>query len=164
MCGGRNIASVSSARRSVPWKHTPADTDTPATHGTHPTKTLSPTACRLVPNHPDLPEFLYSQVGELRRIFDRYYRVERRDSRGVAGVGLGLSLVLELVETLGGSIAVESGLGQGSRFTVTLPLRHPAAGHARRTTNRPRTKVSDDSTRSDTDPGMSPIWHGSSNF
>ena len=102
--------------------------------------------------------------GELRRIFDRYYRVERRDTRGVAGVGLGLSLVRELVDALGGSIAVESGLGQGSRFMVTLPLRHPAAGQARRTTNGPRTKVSDDSTRSDTDPGMSPIWHGSSNF
>jgi signal transduction histidine kinase len=102
--------------------------------------------------------------GELRRIFERYYRVERKEARGISGVGLGLSLVRELVEVLGGSIAVESGLGQGSRFTVTLPLWHPAAGQAGRTTNGSRTKVSDDSTRSDTDPGMSPIWHGSSNF
>jgi len=81
-----------------------------------------------------------------------------------AGVGLGLSLVRELVEALGGSIAVESGLGQGSRFTVRLPLRHPAAWQAERTTNGSRTEVSDDSIRSDNDPGMSSIRHGSSKF
>jgi signal transduction histidine kinase len=101
---------------------------------------------------------------EVRRIFDRYYRVERKEARGIAGVGLGLSLVRELVEVLGGSIEVESGLGQGSRFTVRLPLRHPAAGQAGRTTNGSRTEVSGDSIRSDTGPGMSPIRHGSSNF
>jgi signal transduction histidine kinase len=101
---------------------------------------------------------------EVRRIFDRYYRVERKEARGAAGVGLGLSLVRELVEVLGGSIAVESGLGKGSRFTVRLPLRHPAAGQAGRTTNGSRTDISDDSIRSGTDPGMSSIRHRSSNF
>ncbi len=83
---------------------------------------------------------------ELRRIFDsfhqvdqRFYRVDRSDTRLAHGVGLGLTLVRELVDALGGTIAVDSSVGRGSRFTVTLPLRHPATGQARRATNGPRT-------------------------
>jgi signal transduction histidine kinase len=68
--------------------------------------------------------------GELRRIFDRFYQVDRSDTRPVSGVGLGLSLVREMVEVLGASITVESEVGRGSRFTVTMPVRHPAAGSA----------------------------------
>ena len=68
--------------------------------------------------------------GELRRIFDRFYQVDRSDTRPVSGVGLGLSLVREMAEVLGASITVESEVGRGSRFTVTMPVRHPAAGSA----------------------------------
>ncbi len=62
---------------------------------------------------------------ELDRIFDRFYQVDGSDSRPAAGVGLGLSLVRELVDALGGTISVDSQLGRGSRFTVTLPIRSP---------------------------------------
>jgi len=65
--------------------------------------------------------------GELRRIFDRFYQVDRSDSRPVSGVGLGLTLVREMVEVLGGSITVESEVGRGSRVTVMVPVRHPTA-------------------------------------
>jgi len=63
-------------------------------------------------------------------VFDRYYRVTRPG--GVRGLGLGLALVKSLVESNGGAIRVESTLGVGSRFTVTLPCapappREPAA-------------------------------------
>ena len=56
----------------------------------------------------------------LAHIFDRYYRVPGRD-RAARGLGLGLALVKALVEASGGAIRVESALGAGSRFTVSLP-------------------------------------------
>ena len=56
---------------------------------------------------------------ELPRIFDRLFRGDR--SRAERGLGLGLSLVKAVVEAHGGTVAVESVVGQGSRFTVTLP-------------------------------------------
>jgi signal transduction histidine kinase len=102
--------------------------------------------------------------GELRRIFERFYRVGRTETRQVGGVGLGLTLVRELVEVLAGTIAVQSGVGRGSRFTVRLPLRHPAAGQTGGTTNGSRTNVSDNSIGPIVDSGMSPIRRRSSNF
>jgi two-component system, OmpR family, phosphate regulon sensor histidine kinase PhoR len=59
------------------------------------------------------------------RIFERFYQVDSSSTRTFRGAGLGLSLVQELVQRLGGSINVESSPGEGSRFTVTLPLRAP---------------------------------------
>ena len=55
------------------------------------------------------------------RIFDRFYRVESKQSRNINGTGLGLSIVKGLVELHGGRIWVEPGTEKGSRFVVTLP-------------------------------------------
>jgi two-component system phosphate regulon sensor histidine kinase PhoR len=62
---------------------------------------------------------------ELPRIFDRFYQVDQSSTRTFRGAGLGLSLVQDLLRHLGGSIEVHSVEGEGSRFTVTLPVRHP---------------------------------------
>lgn len=59
---------------------------------------------------------------ELPRIWERFYRTERARQRPNSGTGLGLALVKELVETMGGSVAVESVLGEGSCFTLRLPI------------------------------------------
>jgi len=61
---------------------------------------------------------------ELPRIFDRFYQVDSSSTRTFRGAGLGLSLVQDLLRHLGGTIAVESQPGEGSRFIVTLPVRH----------------------------------------
>lgn len=55
-------------------------------------------------------------------LFTRFYRVDRDASQSPAGIGLGLYISRTLVEAMGGSITVESELGQGSVFTVILPI------------------------------------------
>ncbi len=63
------------------------------------------------------------------RIFEPFEQLEAIARKHTPGVGLGLALVREMVSTLGGRIAVESRVGEGSTFTVTLPSRRsPAAG------------------------------------
>jgi signal transduction histidine kinase len=54
-------------------------------------------------------------------IFERFYRGEAARQVGVAGTGLGLSICQEIVQRHNGKITVESGVGQGSTFTVWLP-------------------------------------------
>ncbi|MFH6602781.1 ATP-binding protein [Maribacter algicola] len=61
---------------------------------------------------------------DLDQVFDRYYKTH--DLYGKEGSGIGLALTKELVNLLGGSIQVQSKKGQGSRFTVTLPIKNEA--------------------------------------
>jgi len=58
---------------------------------------------------------------ELPRMFERFHRVENARGRSHEGSGIGLALVSELVKLHGGSICVESELGQGTKFAVRIP-------------------------------------------
>jgi signal transduction histidine kinase len=59
---------------------------------------------------------------DLTQIYDRFYRVEKSHSREIGGTGLGLAITRSAVLMLKGSISVTSVLGEGSCFTVKIPL------------------------------------------
>lgn len=59
---------------------------------------------------------------QLEKIFDRFHRVESTGGRSQEGTGIGLSMVRELVRIHKGTIGVESTVGEGSKFTITLPV------------------------------------------
>ena len=61
------------------------------------------------------------EAAELPHIFERFYRGSRANEARGSGSGLGLAIVRSIVDMHGGSVEVESAIGRGSRFTVTLP-------------------------------------------
>ena len=60
-------------------------------------------------------------------LFNDFVQIDAPIQKRLRGTGLGLSLSRKLALLLGGDVAVESTLGQGSRFSVTLPVRVPMA-------------------------------------
>jgi GAF domain-containing protein/anti-sigma regulatory factor (Ser/Thr protein kinase) len=62
-------------------------------------------------------------AAEQERIFEKFYRLDPQQTKGVGGSGLGLYICRELVERMNGTLTVDSRPGEGSRFTVELPAR-----------------------------------------
>ena len=69
---------------------------------------------------------------EVKKIFQKFYRTKRAEQSGEAGTGIGLSIVEQIVIQHGGTIEVASHPGQGSRFTMILPVTIAAAVAERR--------------------------------
>lgn len=67
--------------------------------------------------------------GEQSRIFEKYYRIRDRATERVTGTGLGLTLVEHVARGHGGRITVRSAPGQGSTFTLAIPIT-PVGGNA----------------------------------
>ena len=63
---------------------------------------------------------------EIATLFDEYRQVEGSESAVQKGTGLGLSITKKFAELLGGTISVESKIGKGSTFTLTMPADYPA--------------------------------------
>ena len=58
----------------------------------------------------------------LHRLTERFYRVNAKQSRNKGGTGLGLAIVKHIVNSHGGELQIESTIGEGSKFTVWLPI------------------------------------------
>jgi signal transduction histidine kinase len=72
-------------------------------------------------------------ASEHEKIFERFYRPGSELRRQTQGVGIGLSIVKHIIEAHGGRVLVRSAVGQGSRFTIELPLSP--------TTAKPETRI-----------------------
>lgn len=59
---------------------------------------------------------------DLERIFERFYRVDRARSRETGGTGLGLAIVRHVAQAHGGDVSVQSREGEGSTFTISVPV------------------------------------------
>jgi signal transduction histidine kinase len=58
----------------------------------------------------------------LQYIFDEFRQADMSSTRKYGGTGLGLAIVKKFIILMGGEIVVDSELGQGSKFTITLPM------------------------------------------
>ncbi len=65
---------------------------------------------------------------EQNKIFEKFYRVGDPLVHNTKGSGLGLSLVRHIVQAHGGDVSVDSAPGQGSKFTIVLPVKQPTNG------------------------------------
>jgi signal transduction histidine kinase len=76
-------------------------------------------------------DFLVTDTGvgvseeHLEKIFEPFWQVEHTTTRRAGGTGLGLAVTRQFVELLGGSIDVQSSLGKGSTFIVSIPRPAP---------------------------------------
>src|SRR5439155_17794446 len=83
--------------------------------------------------HPDRLDLIVEDTGRgiapehLPHIFDRFYQVPRQDVNVERGLGLGLSFVNWIAKAHGGTVAVDSEVNRGSRFSIWLPV-VPAEG------------------------------------
>ena len=59
---------------------------------------------------------------EQKRVFERFYRIDKARSRSSGGTGLGLAIAKEMMEMHGGRIELDSVVGQGSTFHLVFPL------------------------------------------
>ena len=96
--------------------------------------TVSATELNTLPNDHAVYQFVVEDNGIgispefLNRIYDPFEREKNTTFSGVIGTGLGLTIVKNIINVMGGSIDVHSDVGQGTRFTVTLRLKtqnHP---------------------------------------
>ena len=68
---------------------------------------------------------------QLPHIFDKFFQADNQASAATKGTGLGLAIAKEIVEAHGGQIKVDSTVGEGTTFVVTLPT-EPKAARKRR--------------------------------
>lgn len=69
------------------------------------------------------------EEAELERVFERFYRADVPENRQIPGTGLGLALVRHVAEGHGGKVTVQSRRGEGSCFTIHLPISNSGDTH-----------------------------------
>jgi two-component system, OmpR family, heavy metal sensor histidine kinase CusS len=103
----------------------------------------APSLAETTGSAPSSVELLIEDTGEgippehLRRIFDRFYRVDASRARSTVGVGLGLAIVKTIMELHGGSASLKSELGKGTCVSLVFP--RPSGMASDQEISRPRT-------------------------
>jgi K+-sensing histidine kinase KdpD len=64
-------------------------------------------------------------AGQMSQIFQDFVQVDASETRAFGGLGLGLGYVRRIIEAHDGELQVESAPGEGSRFSLLIPLQHP---------------------------------------